>query len=191
MYNDSDSELSSSDDDIDERQLQLEFEKQANEEYLFSKATTNASITSLGTKENTIIDTDMEDATNDSIDQDDEVSNIVQDDDSTLTASDKPSPSKKQRQSDATIDMDPSLIANMMRYFEDHNIDVSTLEAASVTKVTAVVRASLHNEEPIATDTSHTVPLVLVADPTHAQDREPLHDDAVPPEPVTGSGDGL
>jgi|GEM_PF-3693808 len=191
MYNDSDSELSSSDDDIDERQIQLEFEKQANEEYLFSKATTNASITSLGTKEHTIVDTDMEDATNDSIDQDDEVSNIVQDDDSTVTASDKPSPSKKQRQSDVTIDMDPSLIANMMRYFEDHNIDVSTLEAASVTKVTAVATASLHNEEPIATDTSHTVPLVLVADSTHAQDREPSHEDAVPPEPVTGSGDGL
>ena len=87
--------------------------------------------------------------------------------------------------------MDPSLIANMMKYFEDHNIDVSTLEAASVTKVTAVAMASLHNEEPIATDTSHTVPLVLVADSTHAKDREPSHEDAVPPEPVTGSGDGL
>ena len=29
------------------------------------------------------------------------------------------------------------------------------------------------------------------ANSIHEQDREPSHDSAVPPEPVTGSGDGL
>ena len=45
-----DSDISSSDDKIDEQQIQNEFEKQASAEYLFSKATTNNSITSLATK---------------------------------------------------------------------------------------------------------------------------------------------
>ena len=63
VYNDSDSDISSSDEDIDEHQIQLEFDKQANEEYLFKKASTNESVTSVGTKPYSIIASDTDDDT--------------------------------------------------------------------------------------------------------------------------------
>ena len=63
-YNDSDSDISSSDEDIDEHQIQLEFDKQANEEYLFKKASTNESVTSVGTKPYSIIASDTDDDIN-------------------------------------------------------------------------------------------------------------------------------
>lgn len=172
VYNDSDSDISSSDEDIDEHQIQLEFDKQANEEYLFKKASTNESVTSVGTKPYSIIASDT-------------------DDDTMETASDKPSPSKKQKQTDWTIGMPPSLVQNMMRYFERNNIDLSTLEISSATTATATATASLHTQDPETPAVSH--PDVHMADATsnHEQDREPSHDGAVPPEPVTGSGDGL
>ena len=98
IYTDIDSKISSSDDEIDEKQIQLEFEKQATEEYLFSKATTSNSITSLGTKEKEQDHVEMTGADDsDAIDQYDEVPMIVQDDDMIATASDKLSPSKQQK----------------------------------------------------------------------------------------------
>ena len=79
MYHYGESDISSSDedDDANEAQIQIEFEKEATGEFLFSKASTNESITSLGTKEQLPSKT------------------VHDNDDDEVSKSDQPSPSKK------------------------------------------------------------------------------------------------
>ena len=105
---------------------------------LVSQATSNNSITSLGTKVNIIDDTH-----NDGSDTDKTNNNT--DDDRSL--SDKPSLSKKQEHSDsnpATIEVQADLMRTMFSYFEENNIDISTLEARSITQATASATAAIH-----------------------------------------------
>ena len=133
----------------------------------------------------------MEDSTHGKSSQrDDKASTIIQDDDKTVAGSDKPSPSKKQKKMDLANDMDPSLVRNMMLYFEQHNIDVSKLEVNSVTTATAAATASLHTQDSEMPTASEPDEHATDVNSIHEQDREPSHESAVPPEPVTGSGDG-
>lgn len=83
IYENEDSDISSSDEEVDGKQIQLEFEKHASAEFLFTKASTNNSITSLGTKEKTTAHDTHDDS---GFDQDDSVT--VDE----MSMSDKPSP---------------------------------------------------------------------------------------------------
>lgn len=190
MYHEGDSDISSSDEDVDvdEAQIQIEFEKEATEEYLFSKASTNHSVTSLDTKEKhstkslpTNRDTNQVD--NESIDYDDDVSK-----------SDVPSPSKKQKKhstENSDEQMSPGVVRNMYRYFEPNNIDINTLEVGSVTQATAASVASLHHKDvemkpPTKVDHYFEQSLLI-----QEQDSEPSLDKDEPPGPMSGPGVGL
>lgn len=190
MYHDGDSDLSSSDedDDVDEAQIQIEFDREATEEYLFTKASTNQSITSLGTKEKPSKlrsrDSNVNHSNdNDSIDQDDEVSK-----------SDLPSPSKKHKQRTA-LEQDEQanseIILNMYRYFELHNIDINNLEVGSVTKATAAAVAGIHQQDVVMKpppEVEHADAQILL---TQEQDRVPPLDMDETPGPPEGLGEGL
>ena len=184
IYREDESDISSSESEVDEQQIQIEFEKQASAEYLFSKASTNASITSLVTKDKHNARIHLSDAS--TIDQEDSVT----DDDA--SKSDKPSPSKKQKHTTLTADIhfDQTLVQNMLSYFEAHKIDISTLAASSVTRATAAATASIHQDVEMAS------PQKSEADndngnEEHEQDREPSHELANPPGLATDPGDSL
>ena len=177
MYHDGDSDISSSDedDDVDEAQIQIEFEKEATSEFLFSKASTNASITSLGTKvqppSTMAHDTD-----------DDEVSK-----------SDLPSPSKKQKKAlndDDDTRLDTDVVRNMYRYFELNNIDINTLEVSSVTTATAAAVADLHHQN-LDMDITDSVTDSATTPTNLEQDREPSLDQTETPGPTEGPGASL
>lgn len=192
IYTGNDSDISSSDNDLDENQIPIELEKQENEEFLFTKATTNNSIESLETKDNA--DVVMKDVVeNDRIfrrsayltqsEQDDDVSKSL-----------KPSPSKKHKKTELTTQdtpMDPGLIRNMFCYFEENNIDIFTIEVDSVTKATTTVTAALLAPTDVQENRTARVEESIENTSNLEKYREPLQDQNETPGPVTGPGASL
>ena len=192
IYTGNDSDISSSDNDLDENQIPIELEKQENEEFLFTKATTNNSIESLETKDNA--DVVMKDVVeNDRIfrrsayltqsEQDDDVSKSL-----------KPSPSKKHKKTELTTQdtpMDPGLIRNMFCYFEENNIDIFTIEVDSVTKATTTVTAALLAPTDVQENRTARVEASIENTSNLEKYRGPLQDQNENPGPVTGPGASL
>ena len=171
-YTDPDAESSDdSDDDIDYQKMVFEMNTRETDAYLFKKASTNDSIDTLGTKPQTQKN-EREDDT--SVDE-------------SITAT--PSPSKKQKASSSTASVEDDKIQRMLRYFEEHNINLDTLEVASVTTATQSATNSLHEQADMDTTEDKAVSNVT-APSTDEKDGVPPQTVGLPPGPVTGLGEG-
>ena len=150
----------------------MEFEMNTRETdvYLFKKASTNDSIDTLGTKPQTQKN-EREDDT--SVDE-------------SITAT--PSPTKKQKASSSTASVEDDKIQRMLRYFEEYNINLDTLEVASVTTATQSATNSLHEQADMDTTEDKAVSNVT-APSTDEKDGVPPQTMGLPPGTVTGLGE--
>ena len=89
------------------------------------------------------------------------------------------------------MDIDPDIVCNIFRYFEETNIDISTLDARSVTQATASASVAIHQDVVMQSPDAAAIHDNENSTSTHAKDREPSHDMVLPPGLVAGPGEGL